>query len=338
MRNTILQAGAASMRRRPARSLSAWSAAAVLVLCGAMLPRAHAQAPSDRIRVVATFSILADMVREVGGDRIDIQAIVGPNGDAHAFEPTPRDARALGAAQVLVRNGLGFEGWLPRLLDAAGFKGLDVVASDGVRPRVLGDEEQALEAHGHETHDHEPHGHGHAGDVDPHAWQDLSNGVIYVRNIARGLAAADPAHADEYRRRADAYALRLQDEDRAWRNDLEAVPPARRVMMTTHDAFGYLGQAYGIRIVSVLGLSSEAEPAAGALARIIDQIRDRGIRAMFLEKAVNPTLMRRITQETGARIGGTLYSDTLDAPGAPAGTYLGMFRWNARLILEAMRG
>ncbi|MER1966794.1 zinc ABC transporter substrate-binding protein [Castellaniella sp. GW247-6E4] len=328
------------------RALRAWLVAALLAF-GAGLPGAHAQGAPEPIRVVATFSILADMVREVGGDRIALQTIVGPNGDAHAFEPAPRDARALGQARLLVRNGLGFEGWLPRLLEASGFKGLDVVASEGVRPRILNGEEQAREAGEHGGHGAGGRGgagHGghegvdHVGDIDPHAWQDLSNGVIYVRNIARGLAAADPAHADEYRLRAQAYAARLREEDRAWRASLAAIPPAHRVMMSSHDAFGYLGRAYGIELISVLGLSSEAEPAAGTIARLVDRIRARGIHAVFLEKAVNPTLMQRIVQETGARIGGTLYSDTLDAPGTPAGTYLGMFRWNAQHILEGLRG
>ena len=363
------------------RGLLAGLAAALLAF-GAGLPAVQAQPAPERIRVVATFSILADMVREVGGDHIALQTIVGPNGDAHAFEPAPRDARALGAARVLVRNGLGFEGWLPRLLEASGFHGLDVVASEGVRPRILSEEEAAREAHehgadghgaeghgagdqggsgdggdghgsgdlgssghdgsGHDDHDHEDgghggDGHGHAGGVDPHAWQDLSNGVIYVRNIARGLAAADPAHAEEYHQRAEAYAARLMDEDRAWRASLAAIPQARRVMMTSHDAFGYLGRAYGIELISVLGLSSEAEPAARTIAGLIDRIRARGIHAIFLERAVNPTLMRRITQETGVRIGGTLYSDTLDEPGTPAGSYLGMFRWNAQQILAAFQ-
>ncbi len=351
-RSARLSGGAGAWRR----GLLAGLAAALLAF-GAGLPAARAQPAPERIRVVATFSILADMVREVGGDHVALQTIVGPNGDAHAFEPAPRDARALGAARVLVRNGLGFEGWLPRLLEASGFHGLDVVASEGVRPRILSEEEAAREAHEHGTDDHgaEGHGagdqggsgdggdghggdgHGHAGGVDPHAWQDLSNGVIYVRNIARGLAAADPAHAEEYHQRAAAYAARLMDEDRAWRASLAAIPPARRVMMTSHDAFGYLGRAYGIELISVLGLSSEAEPAARTIAGLIDRIRARGIHAIFLEKAVNPTLMRRITQETGVRIGGTLYSDTLDEPGTPAGTYLGMFRWNAQQILAAFQ-
>ncbi len=343
--------------RRLVAGFGAGLAAAALAVSGVSDVQAQSapgQAPvaSDPIRVVATFSILGDMVREVGGERVALETIVGPDGDAHAFEPAPRDARALGAAQLLVRNGLGFEGWLPRLREVSGFKGLDIVASDGVPVRVLSD---APAATGHHGHDHEgahdagahghtdgyeqsdTHGHHHAGDADPHAWQDLSNGVIYVRNIAQGLAAIDPAHAAEYHRRAEAYVLRLQAADRAWRDDLASIAPARRVMMTTHDAFGYLGRAYDIRIISVLGLSSEAEPAAGALARIIDQIREQDIRAVFLEKAVNPTLIRRIAQETGVEVGGTLYADTLGAPGTPAGTYLGMFHWNTRQILAALQ-
>lgn len=286
---------------------------------------------TEPVRVVATFSILADMVREVGGEQIALTTIVGRNGDAHSFEPTPRDARALGQAQMLVRNGLGFEGWLPRLVDASGFSGLDVVASTGVQALHL-DETSSDEE------DHAEAGHHHDGDLDPHAWQDLSNGAVYVRNIAEGLAQIDPAHAPQYRQRAQNYIGRLMAEDRAVRDQLAAIPAAQRVMMTSHDAFGYFGHAYGIRLISIVGISSEAEPTARIIASLIDQIRAEHIHALFLENAANPKLMRRIAQETGVQVGGMLYADALDAPEREGGTYLGMFRWNMQQLLVAFKG
>lgn len=295
------------------------------------------------VQVVATFSILADMVREVGGEQIVLTTIVGRNGDAHSFEPTPRDARALGQAQMLVRNGLSFEGWLPRLVEASGFKGVDVVASTGVQALHL-DEAQSDEGehaeHGRDAHDHAAHGsgHHHDGDLDPHAWQDLANGMIYVRNIAEGLAQIDPNHADQYRQRAQAYIDRLKAEDQAVRDQLATIPVARRVMMTSHDAFGYFGHAYGIRLISIVGISSEAEPTARMIASLIDQIRAEHIHALFLENAANPKLMQRIAQETDVRIGGMLYADALDAPEREAGSYLGMFRWNMQQLLTAFKG
>lgn len=290
---------------------------------------------TEPVRVVATFSILADMVREVGGEQIDLTTIVGRNGDAHSFEPTPRDARALGQAQMLVRNGLGFEGWLPRLVEASGFSGLDVVASTGVRALHL--DEASPDEGNHAEHMQEV-GHHHDGDLDPHAWQDLSNGVVYVRNIAEGLAQIDPEHAGQYRQRAQAYIDRLMAEDQAVREQLAAIPAAQRVMMTSHDAFGYFGHAYGIRLISIVGISSEAEPTARVIASLIDQIRAEHIHALFLENAANPKLMQRIAQETGVRVGGMLYADALDAPEREAGSYLGMFRWNMQQLLAAFKG
>lgn len=294
------------------------------------------------VRVVATFSILADMVREVGGEQVELTTIVGRNGDAHTFEPTPRDARALGHAQMLVRNGLGFEGWLPRLVEASGFSGLDVVVTTGVQVRHLdeahSDEEEHAE-HAHESdHVAEAAGHRHDGNLDPHAWQNLSNGAVYVRNIAEALAQVDPGHATLYRQRAQAYIDRLMVEDRAVRDQLAMIPAARRVMMTSHDAFGYFGQAYGIRLISIVGISSEAEPTAGMIASLIDQIRAEHIHALFLENAASPKLMQRIAHETGVRVGGMLYTDALDAPNHEAGTYLGMFRWNMQQLLAAFKG
>ena len=317
---------------------AAWLArgASVLMLAWvAGTQTAAAQGASDdpRLSVVASFSILGDIVRQVGGDDIQLDVLVGPMRDAHTFEPTPKDARALGHAQVLVVNGLGFESWMPRLVEAAGFQGRTLVASQGVQARRLGDDDEDAHAQGH---GHADHGHDH-GDVDPHAWQDLSNGVIYARNIAQGLAEADPAHAAAYRSRAEAYVQTLQQADAEWRRQLDAIPVARRVLATSHDAFGYFGQAYGIEVLSVVGLSSEAEPSARTMADLATRIREHHIRALFLEQGGNTRALQQIAQETGVKLGGTLYADTLEAPGHDVSTYLGMFRWNTRQLLAAFQ-
>ena len=328
----------------------AWLAGAACALlsvaAGAQAVRDGGAANDPRLPVVASFSILGDIVREVGGDDIRLDVLVGPMRDAHTFEPTPKDARALGRARVLVVNGLGFESWMPRLVEAAGFKGRVIEASRGVQPRRLDDEDEA-DGHGDADHDHaqadddhdHDHGHGHAdhdhGGVDPHAWQDLANGVIYARNIARGLADADPAHASAYQSRAEAYVRKLRRTDAEWRQKLDAVPAGRRVLATSHDAFGYFGAAYGIEVLSVVGLSSEAEPSARAMADLVRRIRAHHIRALFLEQGGNARALRRIAAETGVAPGGTLYADTLDLPGREASTYLGMFRWNTEQLLRA---
>lgn len=333
--------------RRGPGALVAWLAGTVLALCvvvGIAPSAAQAAGASEdgRLPVVASFSILGDIVREVGGDDIRLDVLVGPMRDAHTFEPTPKDARALGRARVLVVNGLGFESWMPRLVEAAGFKGRVIDASRGVQPRRLDDEDEA-HGHGSADHDHDHAGHDHAGHdhdhggVDPHAWQDLANGVIYARNIARGLAEADPVHAAAYEARAEAYVRALQQADADWRQRLTAIPADRRVLATSHDAFGYFGAAYGIEVLSVVGLSSEAEPSARAMADLVTRIRAHHIRALFLEQGGNARALQQIAAETGVKPGGALYADTLDLPGHEASTYLGMFRWNTQQLLQAFQ-
>ncbi|MGX5658792.1 metal ABC transporter solute-binding protein, Zn/Mn family [Castellaniella ginsengisoli] len=319
--------------------LGAWLAGAACALlsmaAGAQAVRAGGAADDPRLPVVASFSILGDIVREVGGDDVRLDVLVGPMRDAHTFEPTPKDARALGRARVLVVNGLGFESWMHRLVDAAGFKGRTIEASQGVKPRHLGDEDEAHAGEGHD-HGHGPAGHDHDhGGVDPHAWQDLANGAIYARNIARGLSDADPAHASAYQARAEAYVRKLRQADAEWRRQLDAIPADRRVLATSHDAFGYFGAAYGIEVLSVVGLSSEAEPSARAMADLVARIRSHHIRAIFLEQGGNARALRQVAAETGVRPGGALYADTLDQPGHEASTYLGMFRWNTAQLLRA---
>lgn len=299
--------------RRAARCLALWLLLAPALAVAQPMAADVASRAATPLRVVASFSILGDMVQVVGGPDIHLDVLVGPLQDGHGFEPSPRDARILGAAQVLVTNGLGFETWLPRLQEASGFSGLQVVASRGVVARMLDDGQEP----------------------DPHAWQDLHNGMQYVRNIAKGLAQADPAHASAYAARAQAYIQQLQQEDDQWRNALSAVPSSRRVLATSHDAFGYLGAAYGIRILSLVGISSQAEPSARDMATLLQQIRAGHVRALFLEQGSMSAALKQIAREAGVSIGGTLYADTLSRKNGPAPSYLAMFRWNTQQLLKA---
>lgn len=319
----------------------------LLGAAGGALALAMLPAPAlarEPLRVVATFSILGDMVREVGGERVAVTTIVGRNSDTHNFEATPQDAKALLEARVLVLNGLDFEPWLPRLLEASGFKGQQVLASEGVAVRRLG-QATGHDQSGDHDHDHkqaythdEGHGHSH-GDVDPHAWQDLSNGLRYVRNIAQGLIRADPRNARYYEGRAANYSARIEALDAEIKAALTAIAPERRRVISSHDAFGYFGAAYGIEFIPVSGLSNQAEPSARDVARIITLARESGVRGVFIENMSNPVMAKQIARESGALMGGTLYADALGPVDEPASTYLGMFSWNAgRLVYVLKKG
>jgi len=293
--------------------------------------------------VVASFSVLGDMVAEIGGDHIELTTIIGLGGDAHAFEPTPEHVRALSEARVLVINGLGFEAWLPRLLTASGFEGRQVVASKGVEPRVLGGAEQAASGHdsgqtkGARAGDQHGPGHHHGGGVDPHAWQSLTNGMIYVRNIAEGLAKADPANASVYFARASRYIDEMKKLDAEMRHALGQIAPERRKVVVPHDSLGYFGEDYGIKFVSIMGISGQAEASAHNVAAVVDQVRAAGSAAVFLESGTNPKLAEQIARETGVPVGGTLYADTLSESDQPAGTYLGMIKWNAGQLIYVLK-
>ena len=268
------------------------------------------------LEVVASTSILGDMVRNVGGDRVEVSTLVGPDGDAHAFEPRPADAKALAGADVVVVNGLGLEGWLDRLLAASGYRGPVVTASQAVRTRSMFED-------GRPT-------------PDPHAWQDLGNGALYARAIAAGLAAADPAGKAAYDRNARAYVTQMLSLDARLHGEIEKVPAGKRKVVTSHDAFGYFGQAYGVEFLAAQGTAEDAEPSARDLRLLIDQIRREGIKVVFLENALSPRLAQQVAEETGAHIGGTLHADALSGPDGPAATYLGMVEHNARLLIAAM--
>lgn len=303
---------------------------------------------SPPLEVVASFSVLGDMVKEIGGNNVSVSTIVGPNADAHTFEPAPQAVQALGKAQVLVSNGLDFETWLPRLIASSGFSGLHIVASDGASLRTfLGEpvDAEALKAdaaneaaddHGHD-HDHgDQHGHK-PGDVDPHAWQNLENGMVYAQNIADGLSLADPARAPNYQRRVKKYLTTLQKLDAEIRTALNAIPTEHRKAVTAHDAFGYFGDAYGVTFIPLAALGDTAEPSAKELAAIVDRIRQEERIGVFPEKSSNPKLIEQLGREAGIVVGGALYSDALDTSDEPAGTYLGMFHWNAGQLISALK-
>ncbi|MEG6507888.1 metal ABC transporter substrate-binding protein [Methyloligella sp. 2.7D] len=307
---------------------------------------------ADKVQAVATFTILGDMVRQVGGDRVEVTTFIGPDGDPHDFEPTPKDARILSHADILVMNGLGLEGWLPRLNEAAGFDGVTVTATKGVKTGTMveheghhhGAEHDHDEHAADEDHDHdhaEAHDHDHGGEgervTDPHAWQSLEDGKIYVENIRDGLIAADPEGKAIYEANAKAYLKQIDAEDKAVRAAISEIPEDRRVIVTSHDAFGYFGREYGIRMLAPEGVSTESEASAKAVAKIIDQIREEKIPAVFVENISDPRLLQQIADETGAKIGGTLYSDALSGPDGPAPTYLDMFRHNVSELSKALK-
>ncbi|UGV28838.1 metal ABC transporter substrate-binding protein [Rhodopseudomonas boonkerdii] len=276
------------------------------------------------MNVVASFSILGDLVRNVGGERVAVTTLVGPNGDAHVYTPTPADAKTITSAKLVFVNGFGFEGWLPRLVKSAGGKTDIVTATQGIKPR------EAEEG----GHDHGGrHDHGHE---DPHAWQSVANAKIYVANIRDALTKADPAGVDVYKANAENYLSELTKVEGEVKAAVAGIPEAKRKVISTHDAFGYFAAAYGIQFVAPQGVSTESEASARDVARIITQIRQTKIPAVFLENVSDPRLIRRIAAETGAKIGGTLYSDSLTAENGDAPTYIAMVRHNIKALAGAL--
>lgn len=277
----------------------------------------------ERLNVVATFSILGDFAKNVGGDRVSVTTLVGPNSDTHVYTPTPADAKKITDAKLVIVNGLGLEGWLPRLVKSSGGRAVTIVATKGIATRKV----EAGEA---SSHDHDP------GGADPHAWQSVVNAKMYVANIRDALTAADPAGADAYKANATAYLSKLDALDHDVREVVAKIPPERRSVISTHDAFGYFAAAYGIKFIAPQGVSTESEPSARDIAAIITQIKKQKIPAVFLENVSDPRLMRRMASETGANIGGTLYSDSLTDEKGPAPTYIDMVRHNIKALTSAL--
>jgi zinc/manganese transport system substrate-binding protein len=266
----------------------------------------------ERLNIVASFSILGDFVRNVGGDRVSLTTLVGPDGDAHVYVPTPADAKKIADAKIVIVNGFGLEGWLPRLVQSAGGKASIVMATAGIAPLTLG------------------------SDADPHAWQSVANAKIYVGNIRDALVAADPTSAQVYRASAEAYLAKLDALDREVRAAVAQIPQSRRKVISTHRAFGYFAAAYGVEFIAPIGVSTESEASARDIAGIITQVRAAKIPAVFLENVTDPRLIRRISAETGAKVGGTLYSDSLTAEKGEAPTYIEMVRHNIKTLTSAL--
>jgi zinc/manganese transport system substrate-binding protein len=284
----------------------------VLALLICLVAFATPSRADGRLNVVASFSILGDVVRNVGGDGINVTTLVGPNADVHVYTPAPQDAKRIADAKLVVVNGLGLEGWLPRLVQSAGGKATVVVASNGVAPLTRG------------------------SDADPHAWQSVANAKIYVVNIRDALSAADPADADAFRANAAHYLTELDALDAEVKAAVDKIPPERRKVISTHDAFSYFARDYGIQFIAPLGVSTETEPSARDIADIIGQIRKAKIPAVFLENMTDDRLIGRIAAETGAKVGGTLISDALTDEKGDSPTYIAMVRHNIRALTSAL--
>ncbi|HEX7743511.1 MAG TPA: metal ABC transporter substrate-binding protein [Sphingobium sp.] len=288
----------------------------IILVLGLLLNASGGAQATNRVNAVASFSILGDMVKQVGGDCVDVITLVGPDGDAHVYEPTPADAKNLACAQILFTNGLGFEGWMERLEKSSGFKGKVVVASTGVKPRTMVEDEKTI--------------------TDPHAWQSLANGKRYVVNIRDGLIVVDPEGKAVYEANAAKYLDAIAKEETDVKAAIATLPQEWRKIITSHDAFGYFGAAYGLEIVAPEGVSTESEASAKDVAKIIRQIKAEHIPAVFMENITDHRLLDQIASETGAKIGGELYTDALSPPDGPAPTYLDMFRHNVGALTAAL--
>ncbi|MYZ53405.1 metal ABC transporter solute-binding protein, Zn/Mn family [Malikia spinosa] len=296
-------------------------AAVSLVTAAGLCAPAGAAEPA--LRAVASFSILGDLVRQVGGERVAVEVLVGPGSDAHVYSPKPAQAKQVGQAQLVLSNGMGFDGWMARLLKSAGFKGRHVVASAGIQPL-----KGAADEHGH--------GHAHAA-ADPHVWQDVARVQAYVKNIAQGLCAADAAGCDSYRSNAAAYGQQLDALDQEIRRAWSAIPAPQRLVISSHDAFGYYASAYGVRFLAPQGVSTDSEASAQGVARLVRQIRQEKASALFVESIADPRLIEQIARETGLKASSEgLYSDSL-APQGEAASYLGMMRYNTRVLIAAIQ-
>ena len=305
------------------------------------LPAAMA---NERVQVVTSFSILADMVENVGGEHVEVTPLVAADGDAHVYSPSPGDARSLANADLVVFNGLLFEGWMERLISASDYSGPMVTATDGIEPLSFaaheehGHDDHDEHDHGHDDHDHEEHADEHAGhdhgNQDPHAWQDMYQAEVYIANIRDGLIAADADNADAYRANAEQYLQEMAEVDDEIRALIDEIPASTSVI-TGHDSFGYFSSAYGVTFLSPVGLSTEADPSGASMAALVDVIEQENVKALFHENMTNQSIITQLAEETGLPIAGTLYADALAAEGE-ASTYLGMMRHNAQVLHDAL--
>ena len=290
----------------------------LLVVILGLMVAASAPADARTVKVVASFTVLADMAKQIGGVHVEVHSLVGPNGDPHVYEPTPADGQTLAGADIVLVSGLGLEGWMDRLIRASGTRAPVVVASQGIVTRHMVDDGKEI--------------------TDPHAWNSAANGVIYARNITDALASADPADAADIRASGARYVKQLQELDAWVRSEVKTMPLSKRKIITSHDAFGYMGAAYNIRFLAPEGFSTESEPSARDVAALIDQIRKEKIKVVYIENSNDPRLVQQLASATGARIGGKLYPEALSEPDGPAPTYTRMFRYNVETLLHGMQG
>ena len=296
---------------------------AILPTLGALALLSGAAYAADKVPVTASFSILADLVRVVGGDRVSVKSLVGPDEDAHVFEPRPSDVKTIVGSKLVVTNGLGFEPWAAKLIKSAGFKGEVVVAAPGVKPlKMKGAKSDA--------------GHSH-GENDPHAWQNPNHVMIYARNIAAALGKVDPAGSSIYQANAESYVKELQQLDGWSKEQISSIARPKRKVITSHDAFGYFAMQYDITFLAPQGASTSTEPSARQVAQLIQQIQREKIRAVFVENMSNPKLIAQLSKDAGVTVGPSLHADALSAADKPASTYLGMMRHNVTLLVAGMK-
>lgn len=307
---------------------------AALVTVITFTPFGLASAFAEPLKVVASFSIIGDFARNVGGDRIDLTTLVGPDGDAHVYEPKPADAVAMAKADVVLVNGLHFEGFLQRLVEASATKASIVELTKGVEVIKMNEEHQ----HAAEGEADSAHADHHHGDIDPHAFQSIANAKIYVKNIADAFCAADAAGCDSYKANAEAYTQKLTETESDVKAAIASIPEEKRTIITSHDAFGYFEHAYGLTFLAPEGISTEAEASAADVAALIKQVREDRASAIFVENITNARLIEQIAAETGLNVGGTLYSDALSPADGPASTYIDMMRSNVATIKGVILG
>ncbi len=290
-----------------------------LLLCAAAIPAMLAfSAPvsAAELKAVASFTVLADVVHQVGGDKVRVTTLVGPDGDPHEFEPSPSDAKKLKEADVVFVSGEGLEGWMDRLISASGFKGKPVTASEGIKTRTMEEDGKTV--------------------TDPHVWNSPVNVKVWVANIEKALSAADPADAATFKANAEAYTKKLDAMDTYARDKIGKVPEDRRKVLTSHDAFGYFGREYKVTFLAPLGVSTESEASATDVAKLIDQIKAEHVKTYFFENSNDPRLVKQVAKATGAEPGGELYVESLSKPKGPAATYEKMFRYNVDQLAGAM--
>lgn len=288
----------------------------VLALSAASLLAPVTQAAARTLEVVASFTVLADVVKAVGGDHVAVTSLVGPNGDPHEFEPSPDAARSLKAADAVFVSGLGLEGWMDRLITASGYAGEPVVVSSTIKTRQMEEDGEML--------------------TDPHVWNAPKNVEAWVGVIEAALAKADPEDAADFKSNAANYTAQLQALDAYAASAIEKTPKSDRRILTSHDAFGYFGDAYGITFLAPLGLSTESEASAADVAKLIDQIKAEKITTYFVENSNDPRLIEQVAEATGARPGGELFVESLSAADGPAPTYLKMLRHNVDQVTAAL--